>query len=88
MASTILSGLISIISLNNIDEDCTIYISKYKDDKLVSTEIRPYTLNSENPQFFVYENQESIDTIKIFVWKNLETLVPLTKAEVLPLTNN
>ena len=76
---------VGIISLNNIEEDCTIYISKYKDDKLVSTEIRPYTLSSENPQYFVYENEEDIDTIKIFVWKNLETLVPLTKAEVLPL---
>lgn len=70
------------VTLNYIENTPTIIVATYNDGKLLGIEKRVYS--KENETFTVFGD---IDTVKVMVWDNTSTMMPITKAEEIPATD-
>ena len=70
------------VTLNYIENAPTIIVATYKEGKLLGIEKRVYS--KENETFSVFGN---IDTVKVMVWDDTSTMIPITKTEEIPATD-
>ena len=68
------------VSLSDIPNGNTLIVAAYKDGRLAYCEPRTVTQDSET-----FEIIENVDTVKVFVFEEIETLKPLTKCETIEL---
>ena len=70
------------VTLNYIENTPIIIVATYKEGKLLGIEKRVYS--KENETFAVFGN---IDTVKVMVWDDTSTMIPITKTEEIPATD-
>ncbi len=70
------------VTLNYIENTPIIIVATYKEGKLLGIERRVYS--KENETFAVFGN---IDTVKVMVWDDTSTMIPITKTEEIPATD-
>lgn len=76
-------GQVFIINIKptNIDNGKTIILALYNDNRMVY--VNPYVYAGEST--IPFSTTENFDKVKVFVWENLDTCVPLCEAEEVPL---
>ncbi len=70
------------VTLNYIENTPIIIVATYNEGKLLGIEKRVYS--KENETFAVFGN---IDTVKVMVWDDTSTMIPITKTEEIPATD-
>lgn len=68
------------VSLSDIPNGSTLLVAAYKDRRLAYCEPRTVTQDSET-----FEIIANVDTVKVFVFEEIDTLKPLTKCETIEL---